>query len=74
MAIDIRAPIGLLFLILGGLLIVYGAATHFSNPSMYARSLGININIWWGLVMVVFGAGMYYYGARGARAKATTTE
>lgn len=74
MAIDIRVPIGLLFLVLGGLLVVYGAVTHFSNPSMYARSLDVNINFWWGLVMIAFGAVMYYYGARRSRERAPAAE
>jgi len=74
MAIDIRVPIGLLFLVLGGLLVVYGAVTHFTNPSMYARSLDVNINFWWGLVMIAFGAGMYYYGARRSRERTAAAE
>jgi len=74
MAIDIRVPIGLLFLVLGGMLVVFGAVTHFSDPTMYERSLGVNINFWWGLVMLAFGAGMYHYGARRVREQAPTTE
>lgn len=74
MAIDIRVPIGLLFLILGGLLVVFGAVTHFTNPSLYAKSLDVNINVWWGLAMLAFGAGMYHYGARGARKRAADAE
>lgn len=74
MAIDIRVPIGLLFLILGGLLVAFGAVTHFTDPSMYAKSLDLNINVWWGLAMLAFGAGMYYYGVRGARKRATSVK
>lgn len=74
MAIDIRVPIGLLFLVLGGLLVVHGAVTHFTNPDMYARSLDVNINFWWGLVMLAFGAGMRHYGARRERAKTPAAE
>lgn len=74
MAIDIRMPIGLMFLILGGLLVAFGAVTHFSNPSIYARSLDININIWWGLAMIAFGAPMYYYGTRRRGESKTATE
>jgi hypothetical protein len=29
-----------------------------SDPAIYARSLGINMNLWWGLVMVACGAVM----------------
>jgi hypothetical protein len=52
MSLDVRLPIGLLFVLLGGLLAVYGAA---SDPSLYRVSLGINVNLWWGLVMLAFG-------------------
>lgn len=70
MNLDIRVPIGLLFLSLGGLLAGFGLVTHFSNPTMYARSLDINVNLWWGLVMLAFGAGMFYFGRRAVAASA----
>ncbi len=53
MGLDIRLPIGMIFTIFGIMLIVFGA---FSNPSLYAQSLGININLIWGVVLLVFGA------------------
>jgi hypothetical protein len=53
MLIDIRLPLGGLFLIYGILLSIYGA---FSDPREYTRSLGININFWWGLFMLIVGA------------------
>jgi hypothetical protein len=59
--LDIRIPIGLLFAALGGLLVAYGLA---SDPAIYARSLGININLWWGLAMFAFGALMFAAGRR----------
>jgi hypothetical protein len=46
MKLDIRYPIGFLFLIVGGLLAVYGLLRHQG------------IDLWWGLVQVVFGAVM----------------
>jgi hypothetical protein len=55
MSMDIRVPIGLLFAILGLLLAVYGLVTRFTNPAMYDRSLGIDVNLWWGLTMLAFG-------------------
>ena len=64
MDLDIRLPIGLLFSLLGGLLVLYGLATHFSRPAMYQRSLEINVNLWWGLVMLVFGGIMIWFGRR----------
>lgn len=52
MGLDIRIPIGSLFVLLGGLLVGYG---FFSNPAIYRRSLGLDINLWWGAVLLVFG-------------------
>lgn len=68
MGLDIRVPIGMLFLILGGLLVVYGL---ISDPAIYARSLNVNVNVWWGVVMAAFGALMYFFGRRGAAASST---
>ena len=56
MDLDIRAPIGLLFLAIGGLLVVFGLV---SDPAIYrAHSLGVNINLAWGLILAAFGAAM----------------
>jgi multisubunit Na+/H+ antiporter MnhG subunit len=52
MRLDVRFPIGLLFTIFGVILAMFGL---FSNPGLYERSLGININLDWGLIMLVFG-------------------
>jgi len=52
--LDVRLPIGGLFAALGLLLTGYGLATS-GDASHYARSLSVNINLWWGLVMLVFG-------------------
>ena len=59
MGLDIRFPIGLLFTLLGVLLLVFGA---LSDPAIYQRSLGFNINLCWGGVMAVFGLVMFYFG------------
>ena len=64
MGIDIRVPIGLMFAILGVLLTGYGC---ISNPAIYDRSLGINMNLIWGGVLLVFGAIMLVLGARSHR-------
>jgi hypothetical protein len=53
--LDIRRPIGLLFSIFGLLLIGFGA---MSDKAIYQRSLGININLWWGAALLVFGLTM----------------
>jgi len=68
MNLDIRLPIGLLFASLGALLAVFGLVTGFTDNALYDRSLGINVNLWWGLVLVIFGALMIWLG----RARLTT--
>ena len=52
MGVNIKLPIGLMFLILGILLTVYGLTT-ISDTGLYAKSLGINVNLWTGLAMLV---------------------
>jgi len=55
MTLDLRIPIGLLFSLLGVLLAGYGLV---SDRALYRASLGININLWWGLALLVFGVVM----------------
>jgi len=55
--VDIRIPIGLMFSILGVLITIFGFVT-ISNTDMYTRSLGINVNIIMGIVMLIFGCTM----------------
>ena len=62
MRLDIRLPIGLMFSLLGLLLVGSGL---FEDKSIYERSLGLNVNLWWGLVMLVFGVVMFLLGRRG---------
>jgi hypothetical protein len=57
MGIDIKFPIGLMFAILGAVLTVYGLVTN-SDPEIYQKSLNVNINLWTGLAMFVFGVFM----------------
>ncbi len=57
MDLDVRLPIGSMFTIVGILLVIYGLT---SNPAIYKRSLGININLWWGIVLVLFGLAMLW--------------
>jgi len=67
MRLDIRIPLGLLFMILGALLAIFGA---IGDPHIYERSLNINLNLWWGSVLVAFGALMLVLGYVGqTRAK-----
>jgi sulfite exporter TauE/SafE len=61
--VDIRMPIGLMFSILGLIISAYGLIT-ISNTEMYQKSLGININIIMGVVMLIFGLVMLYFARR----------
>ena len=67
MQLDIRIPIGLMFSLLGAILTIYGLLTA-SDKAAHERSLGININLWWGLFIIGFGAVMLLL-ARRARHK-----
>jgi hypothetical protein len=66
MGLDLRWPIGLMFTLLGAILTLTGLAT-MSNTEMYKRSLGINIDLWWGLVLLVFGVFMLLMARKGAK-------
>ena len=48
---DLRRPLGWLFSMLGILLVIAGLR---ATPAADARSLGININLIWGVVMIAF--------------------
>jgi hypothetical protein len=63
MQLDIRIPIGMMFASLGVLLTAFGLGSI--NKPIYERSLGININLWWGLILLVFGVVMYLLGRKG---------
>ena len=52
MTIDLRFPLGALFFVIGLIMTIYG---FVSNPALYDRSLGINVNVWWGAVEIAFG-------------------
>jgi hypothetical protein len=57
MNVDLRFPLGLLFLVFGVLLTLFGL---FTDRATYERSLFINVNLWWGLMMLLFGAIMFF--------------
>jgi hypothetical protein len=61
--LDIRIPLGLIFLIIGAVMAVFGVVTH-GDAALYQRSLGVNLNLTWGAVMFVFGAIMFFGGRR----------
>jgi len=63
MGLDIRIPLGLIFLIIGGIMAIFGFISH-GNSELYARSLGVNLNQTWGIIMFVFGLIMFIVGKR----------
>jgi hypothetical protein len=71
MGLDIRIPIGLMFSILGVLLAGFGL---MGDKAIYQRALGININLWWGIVMLGFGLLMLLLGRRATRARKNDSE
>ena len=66
MNFDLRLPIGIMFSIFGLILTIFGAV---SDKAIYERSLGININLGWGLVLLVFGVFMLFLALKGGKKK-----
>lgn len=64
MGLDLRIPVGVMFALTGLILAGFGLATYHSHQ-LYAQSLGININLWWGFVLLAFGVAMAGLGLRG---------
>jgi hypothetical protein len=62
MGLDIRWPIGLMFTLIGVLLTGYGAV-----KASDLMSLGININLVWGLVLLAFGVFMLFGAIKGKK-------
>ena len=65
MGFDIRIPIGFLFTCLGALLVLFGLFT-MQSP-IYEHSLGMNINLSWGVVLLIFGLLMIFFAKRSAK-------
>jgi hypothetical protein len=59
MNLDLRIPIGLFFVIVGSIMAIVGLT---SNPAIYEKSLGINVNLYWGVAEVIFGSLMIAFG------------
>jgi hypothetical protein len=66
MEVDIRLPMGFMFSILGALLTLFGIITS-GDTALYGRSLGINVNLWSGLLMLAFGLLMLFMAIRARR-------
>jgi hypothetical protein len=65
MNLDLRVPMGLMFTFTGAIMTVWGIKSN--GDAIYEKSLGINANLWWGLVLLVFGLAMFLLGQRSQR-------
>lgn len=52
--LDVRGPIGWLFVLYGGMLVVYGLVKPVIT-SIESQGLAFNLNLVWGVVMGIFG-------------------
>ena len=64
MPLDIRIPIGVMLGVMGALLVGYGL---LGDQTIYARSLGLNINVIWGSVLLATAAILLVLGLRKGR-------
>ncbi len=71
MGLDIRWPIGLMFTLVGFMLVIYGVITG-SKTELYERSLNLNVNLYWGLLLLVFGGWMLIMAWRGGKQQPPT--
>lgn len=68
MGLDIRFPIGIMFTLIGLILVITGIVTG-GDVSFYKISLGININLIWGAVLLLFGGLMWGFAILGKNKK-----
>jgi multisubunit Na+/H+ antiporter MnhG subunit len=64
MHLDVRVPAGMMFAIMGSVLTAFGVATR-NRADIYTRSMGIDANLWWGLVLLIFGMIVLSLGRKG---------
>ncbi len=65
MNLDLRIPMGLMFTLVGVILTLYGWATRGS--ALYARADNVDVNLGWGVVLLVFGVSTFLMGRRAER-------
>ena len=59
--LDVRWPIGLLFSAMGAALGIYGA---FFASAQHIWHFWIDLDLWWGLAMLIFGLAMLWGASR----------
>lgn len=64
MHVDARIPMGMFFSLTGTILAAVGLSTR-DNAAVYVQSLGIDVNLWWGLALLAFGVVVLALGRRG---------
>ena len=64
MRLDIRLPIGAFFALIGLVLSGYGL---LGDKTIYQQSLGLNVNLEWGIVLLIFGLIMAFMGRKAAK-------
>lgn len=62
--VDARIAVGMFFALTGTILAAFGLSTR-DRMDMYAKSLGIDSDLWWGLALLVFGIVLLVFGRRG---------
>ena len=68
MDLDLRTPLGWMFILTGAILTLFGLATN-GDTSLYTASLGINANLWWGLVLLAVALMLLPFGQRAQKRK-----
>lgn len=63
MRFDLRVPMGMMFTLIGLILLVFGMKTN-GAAALYAPSRGIDVNLWWGPVLLAFGLIVLFVGER----------
>ncbi|HUJ09183.1 MAG TPA: hypothetical protein VL171_04090 [Verrucomicrobiae bacterium] len=72
MKLDIRMPMGVMFVLVGAILTIFGWVTS-SDAALYRRSLGVNINLIWGIVLFALGVVMVILARRAMQRDAEST-
>ena len=71
MGLDIRFPIGIILTIYGLILVIYGLVVDptipVTDPAIAENVVRLNIDMWWGAAMLLFGLFMGALALRASR-------